>query len=251
MRLGDNTLVRYDYKLDNHPLEYTDTEKDLGVIIDNKLTFDDHIQSKINTANRIMGLIRRSFTFLDSDSFKKLFKAMVRPHIEFSNTVWHPRTKKLKDQIENIQRRGSKCINNLAHLSYEERLKHLNLPCLCYRKIRGDLIEAYKMTHNAYDDALPMPLSMAPAHYRTTRGKFKMVKTHNKHRVTRQFFKNRIINFWNKLPDDVKDSPTINTFKNRLDSYLDKYNIRYVYNNCIDFERSISNPTHPGSTIYG
>ncbi len=249
MRIGDDTIENYNYTLNNHILERTDIEKDLGVLIDRKLSFDDHIQAKINTANKIMGLIRRTFTFLDADNFKKLFKAMVRPHLEFSNAVWHPRTKKMKDQLENIQRRGSKRINNMGDLTYEERLKKLKLPCLCYRKIRGDVIEAYKMTHNYYDNNLPMPISLAPDTYRNTRGKFKMIKTHNKKRVTRLFFKNRVINFWNKLPDDVKDAPTINSFKNRLDTHWEKFDIKYNYNNCIDFERSIANPSHPGSTV--
>ena len=65
----------------NHPLEYTDEEKDLGVIIDSKLKFELHISSNVNTANKIMGIIRRSFTYLDKTIFIHLFNALVRPHI--------------------------------------------------------------------------------------------------------------------------------------------------------------------------
>ena len=197
-----------------------------------------------------MGLIRRSFTYLDGNTFKQLFKALVRPHLEYSNSVWHPRTKKIKDQLENVLRRGTKCINDIGDLSYEDRLKSLNLPCQCYRKIRGDVIEAYKMTHNKYDSNLPMPVSSPPDSNRSTRGKFKMFKFHTQKRPARSFFKNRVINFWNKLPNDVKDAPSVNSFKNRLDSYWDQFNIKFSYENCVDFERSTTNPNHPGSTLY-
>ena len=77
----------YDYRLDQTPLEDTDHEKDLGVIIDNKLKFGEHISEKINKANSIMGVIRRSFRFLDPKTFLKLYKSLVRPHLKYTVAV--------------------------------------------------------------------------------------------------------------------------------------------------------------------
>ena len=56
----------------------------------------------------MMGLIRRTFINLDEDIFLKLFKALIRPHIEYANTTWNPT--KIKDiiAIENVQRRATK-----------------------------------------------------------------------------------------------------------------------------------------------
>jgi hypothetical protein len=62
----------------------------LGVIIDDKLKFEAHIQTKINKANQIMGIIRRTFKHLDCKMFVPLFKAMVRPHVEYAQSVWSP-----------------------------------------------------------------------------------------------------------------------------------------------------------------
>ena len=72
--------------------------------LDNRLSFKAHISNKIKTANKIMGIILRSFAFLDLTIFSRLFKAFGRPHLEYANPVWHPRTKKLKIMIENVQR---------------------------------------------------------------------------------------------------------------------------------------------------
>ena len=63
--------------------------KDLGVIIDSELSFSEHNSSKVRIANAIVGLIRRSFSFLDGTSFKKLYTTFVRP-LEYAQSVWSP-----------------------------------------------------------------------------------------------------------------------------------------------------------------
>ena len=78
--------------------------KHVRVMVDDKITFDKHIQQKINKANSIMGLIRRTYTFLDETSFRYLFQALVRPHLEYAEAVWSPFTKKNIDTIEKVQK---------------------------------------------------------------------------------------------------------------------------------------------------
>ena len=60
-----------------------------------------------------MGLIRRSFNYLDCEMFKKLYVAFVRPHLEYSQVVWAPNLKKYKTMIENVQRRATKLVYGL------------------------------------------------------------------------------------------------------------------------------------------
>ena len=77
-----------------YAIEKVANEKDFGVIIDNKLTFRDHITSKVNLANRNLGIIFRTFTFLDTEIFLYLYKSLVRPHLEYATVVWSPLYKK-------------------------------------------------------------------------------------------------------------------------------------------------------------
>ena len=94
LHLGHNNH-EYQYSMPStvtrKPIEKTNLEKDLGVNIDAQLKFSKHIKIQVNKANKILGMIRRSYEFLDGDSLKRLFIALVRPHLEYSNAVWSPR----------------------------------------------------------------------------------------------------------------------------------------------------------------
>ena len=113
--------------------------------------FENHINEKVNKANSIMGVIRRTFEFRDIKTFKILYTALVRPHVEYANQVWNPHLKKHIDLLENVQRRATKSVPGLSKLTYEERLRKIGLPTLAYRRISGDMIETYKILSQKYD----------------------------------------------------------------------------------------------------
>ncbi len=69
-------------------------EKDLGVTIDDKLSFDQHINEKMKTANKFLETIRRNFSYIGIDNFSQLYKAVIRPHLLFANQIWAPHLKK-------------------------------------------------------------------------------------------------------------------------------------------------------------
>ena len=98
-----------------------------------------------------MGLIRRTYTFLDETSFRFLFQALVRPNLEYAAAVWSPYTKKDIELIENVQRRATKQVPSLKQLSYTNRLKKLKMPTLKYRRLGGDMIETFKIINGIYD----------------------------------------------------------------------------------------------------
>ena len=75
-----------------------------------------------------MGLIRRSFSFLNCDLFKRLYTTFVRPHLEYAQVVWSPHLVKQVKMIENVQIRATKLVDGLSDLDYPERLKKLELP---------------------------------------------------------------------------------------------------------------------------
>lgn len=100
------------------PINRVNSEKDLGVTIDQDLKFREHISSKINLANRNLGIIFRTFTYLDQEMFLNLFKSLVRPHLEYATVIWSPMYKKDRIAIENVQRRGTKLVRTCRDLSY-------------------------------------------------------------------------------------------------------------------------------------
>jgi hypothetical protein len=148
-------------------LESVESEKDIGVTIDAKLNFEKHIQTQVNKANQIVGIIRRSFKYLDFKTFCLLFKSLVRPILEYASSVWNPYKTKDIEAIENVQRRATKMLPDMKDLTYEERLKKLKLPSLRYRRLRGDMIETFKIVTEIYDKRMTedlMPINKNTFH---------------------------------------------------------------------------------------
>ena len=109
-------------------LEGSCLERDLGVQVNSELTFQEHIWGKVKTANKMVGLIRRNFGEAGAHSLMLIYKAMVRPHLEYAQAVWSPYKVKLVEALEKVQKRATKLIPGCGKLGYEERLKRLKLP---------------------------------------------------------------------------------------------------------------------------
>jgi hypothetical protein len=216
----------YAYYMGNSLLQTTLTEKDLGVHIDCDLKFHQHVNLSVKKANRILGLIKHTFNNLDEVTLPLLYKTMVRPHLEYANSIWHPRFVGDIQEIEKVQRRATRLVPHLANLSYEQRLEALDLPSLKYRRLRGDLIQVFKIMYG--HDRLEPTLFFTPSHYTATRGHSKkLAKPQSATHLRQHVFSNRIVIAWNALPQHVIEAPTINTFKSLLDNHLS--NERYLY----------------------
>ena len=208
------------YELDGEELEHVFEEKDLGIIIDASLNFEDHMTSKINKANAIMGLIRRTFSFLDVKLFKQLYTSFVRPHLEYGQAVWSPHLAKHINMIENVQKRATKQADGLRELTYSERLRALHLPSLKYRRARGDMVEIFKHFH-VYDRAT-LSKSFRPRERPSRLHQFQLMHNRSKDgsRGTQSnSFYHRTVDIWNNLPENVVNVGDINGFKNKLDEH--------------------------------
>ena len=201
-------------------IEKATEEKDLGVIFESNLKFDKHINSAVNKANQILGIIKRNFTFMDETIFLKLYKALVRPHLEYGQSVWYPHLKRQTQLIENVQRRATKLLKNIKNLSYKERLIHLNLPSLKYRRIRGDLIYVYNIFKNESNCPENILLTLAPKSHNTRGHPLKLFKKNVKNDSGKFSFSQRVTENWNNLSINTVKANNINKFKNLLDEEL-------------------------------
>ena len=224
----DNITHTHRYTLNEGELEHVFEEKDLGVIIDMELKYEEHIATKVRKANAIVGLIRRSFDFLDCDLFRRLYTTFVRPHLEYAQEVWSPHLSKYIKLIENVQIRATKLVNDLSSLQYPERLKKLELPTLKYRRMRGDMIQVYKHFHT-YDRSI-LSHSFQPQYRSSRKHNFQLVWQMAKdgtRGVQANSFYFRTTKTWNNLPREVVNASNINTFKNLLDKTWANSPIKY------------------------
>ena len=215
----------------SYKLDIVSSEKDIGVTFDSSLEFDQHISEKINKANSLCAMIRRSYKFLNCKMFLPSYKALVRSHLEYGNSVWSPYKMKYIDAIERVQRRATKMLPGMDQLTYEERLRKLKLPTLVYRRMRGDMIEVFKILHELYDVKAAPILSLRNVEStRVLRGHhLTLVKCRSNRKLRSESFTQRVVLSWNSLPSNVVSAPSLNSFKNRLDKFWSNQDIMYNY----------------------
>jgi ribonuclease P/MRP protein subunit RPP40 len=223
MHLGKNNPVNQ-YMLDNKNLEESGSERDLGVIIDKSLKFSEHCNKVANTANAILGMIKRTINCKSKSIITRLYKALVRPQLEYCVQVWRPYLKKDIEKIEKVQRRATKLISDCSKLSYEDRLKSTGLTTLEARRTRGDLIEVFKIVKGFSKVDYKHFFQLAD-NSKTRGNKYKLVKSRSRLDIRKHFFSQRVLNEWNKLPNSVVEAESVNSFKNKYDNYISTQNL--------------------------
>lgn len=207
-----------EYVMHDQTLAQLQIERDLGVQVDSDLKFRRQAALAVSKANQVLGAIKRSFVDLDKFTLPLLYKALVRPHLEYGNAIWGPFNKADQLLVEKVQRRATRLVPQVRHLDYQERLRRLNLPSLMYRRRRGDAILMFKLMHGQL--GVPREAFFQAPHVDTTRGhRFKVAKPRAVTRVRRNHFAVRTVTDWNSLPSWVVDAPSTNAFKNRIDKH--------------------------------
>ena len=144
MHIGRKSL-NSEYALNNTILKSAEEERDLGVLVDKSFKFSEHCNKLANSVNAVIGMINRTITCRKKDIMVKLYKALVRPKLEYCVQAWCPYLKKDIDKLEKVQTKATRLIYDCRKLNYENRLQYTGLISLSDRRVRGDLIKSVKM----------------------------------------------------------------------------------------------------------
>ena len=122
--------------------------------------------------------------------------------------------------LEQVQRRATNIVEGLEHLDYERRLKLLGLQLLEERRLRGDLIETYKIITGKEKVDPSQFLKFSQVKHNLRGHKFKLAVVRSRLEIRRKFFSQRVVQHWNRLAAAVVETTTVNSFKTTLDEWL-------------------------------
>ncbi|KAK4826210.1 hypothetical protein QYF61_006154 [Mycteria americana] len=197
---------QYQHRLGNKWIENSSAEKDLGILMDERLDVSWQRVLATRKANCNLGCIKRSVASRSREVILTLYSSLVRPHLEYCVQLSGPQHRKDMDLLECIQRRAMKMIGELEYLSFDESLEELGLFSLEKRRLQGDLT-AFQCIKGAYKKDRERLFTRACSD-RTRDNGFKLKE------------EMRVVRHCNRLPREVVDAPSLEVFKATLDGAL-------------------------------
>lgn len=209
------------------PLQQVDKQRDLGILVTRDLKWETHIASMAKKANSLIYMCQRVFKDHSVTMIQRLYKSYIRPKLEFAHSVWNPYFVGDIETMERIQRRVTRIPPDIRHLPYLERMKLFNITTLKERRLRGDLIETFKIVTNSYSCNINFYKTNANEHLRGHSRKLSKEKNNRLQR--KNFITNRVVYAWNSLPEETVSADNVIVFKTRLDKDSSKIASQLVH----------------------
>jgi Reverse transcriptase (RNA-dependent DNA polymerase)/Endonuclease-reverse transcriptase len=213
---------KFAYTMEGVQLDDVTEERDIGITVTDNLKPAKQCAKAATTARAVLGQISRAFHFRDKNTFVKLYKTYVRPHLEFCTPAWSPWTKHDIECLEKVQNKMVNMISGLTGRNYEEKLAEIGLDTLEKRRTEFDICMAHKIMHGNGDlnpdlwfDKMPVGqvtrASADPLNIRPRAGNLELRKN---------FFSIRVVKQWNSIPSHVKSLSSPEKFKMELRKWM-------------------------------
>ena len=206
----------FTYTIHNTKIQPTTDAKYLGITLNNKLSWNTHIDTVCQKGNNTLNFMFRNFRTAGPKIKEQLYKTYVRPALEYSSSVWDPHTQDNINKLEKVQRRAARFTTNTytRESSVTTLLQNLKWTPLSERRARSKSTIFYKALHG--DIQVPtgnLNLIQAP-----TRNQQNFYIPFARTNVYKHSFYMDSIRLWNKLPPHIRQSSTLSVFQKALPS---------------------------------
>ncbi len=212
------------FQIEGKNIDQVKRVRDLGISLQHDMKWNSQIMKIHSKSIRLVYTVIRSFKSNKASLFLDIYKTHIRPILEYNSNIWNPYLVIEIRKVEPIQKTFTKLIcqkSNISYRNYLHRLEILQLETLEQRRLKSDLILTYKIQNNLLNigSELSFTASNISNHYNLRRHNqtFKLPNI-SKSTVRQNFFHNRIVKLWNKLPQDLVSSKSLIEFKNKLKS---------------------------------
>ena len=204
----------FDYKLHGHILQSETDSKYLGVTINNKLSWNNHIDNTTKKANASLAFLRRNLQISQHHIKERAYTTLVRPQLEYAASVWDPYTKQKQKQIEMVQRRAARFVyrNYSREASVTAMIEKLKWRSLMQRRADIRLIMMYKCLNGLVAVDLSQDLIPQSRPSRHCNSMSFHIPSETKQYIQQSFLPRTIIQ-WNHLPEKLALAPSLDAFK--------------------------------------
>ena len=223
--------TNYHYLLNDELVNRENSVRDLGVIMDSKLDFKDHLDTICTNAMRTLGLVKKmTYDFRDCSAIIHLYKTLVVPKLMYASTVWSPHAAVDVDRIESVQHvflrylayKSGTPMHPFEH-DYSRVARRFEIPLLSSLRDIKDATCAFKLLHRNVDCAELSNLFVPRQMDYNLRDYREFNETHLGRNYKKYSAIPRMIHLWNLLPSDLTQSITLGSFKRKSKSIMQQY----------------------------
>ena len=213
------TSTHPDLHMCTHTISEVQMHKHLGLTLDSKCTWHDHIENILDKAWKRINIMRKLKYVLDRVSLEKIYIAFIRPLLEYADVIWDNCAQYEVVELEKAQHEAGRIVTGATRLiSIDKLYSEIGWETLSSRRKFHKLVLFYKMTHGLTPDYLS---NLIP----DTVGSLSRYNLRNENDIrtipcrTQLYFNSFLpstIRDWNELDTEIRSSPSLNIFKSRL-----------------------------------
>ena len=210
---NDDTVTA---KIGNEIIQSSTSVKLLGITIDNKLTFNDHVTKLCNKASKKIHALGRIASYMSSDKLKLIVRAYIESEFNYCPLIWMHHNRTLNNRINKIHERALRLVYTDHTLTFPELLEKDNTFTIHERNVQKLATEMYQVNNNLSPKIVTEIFTKHNTTYNLRKN-----KTWEGHNIRTVTYGTETVCFrgpkiWENLPDTIKNSPTLAEFKKKI-----------------------------------